>query len=231
MKALLYSDWCVIRATLLRVLGVCLIVTAPTMMSPANNTQQEPAIAVAAVVVMMVTFYACIGLFGADEQNGWEQARLALPTTAADVVRARYVFMALTALAAVGVGAAAGMLVQAVLGQTAGLQAHSNFAEVVASALGIALVALCYLALMAPAIFRVGMSKARLLFSLPFVLLAFLALAPMQGALSDMTRALEQLTERLGSPLPIFAAGAVLATAFYLVSMHASERLYSTREL
>ena len=231
MRALLYSDWCTIRGTILRLMGVALLISAPIMFGSVGDVEQSPAVAMAAIVMSFGVFYTMIGLFGADESGDWEQVRLALPTTPREVVRERYAFLALTAFAAMVVGVVFGMCVQGLFSLGARLMVPRDLGLVVGAAVGITLAVIAYLALLLPAIFALGMSKARMLVSLPFFLKMLLALEPVRDVLTGTERFFTGLAARLGSPAPIFVGFGLAAVALYLLSMRASERIYAAREL
>lgn len=231
MRALLYADWCVVKSTIGRLLLVCLLVASPMVLMSQEDPQEASGIIVATLLVMMTLFYACIDLFGMDETFDWEQVRLALPTTPRQVVRARYAFVALTALVATILGTVLGGLVELLLAQgrvPAGMTAPLELAQgaMVASVLGLA-----SLAPIMPIAYRLGIRKGRMFFALPFFLTMLLNVEAVRIAVSSLVERVLHLVEALGSPAPLYAAGAVLALGLYLASMLLSERLYAAREL
>ncbi|MBR1828089.1 MAG: ABC-2 transporter permease [Atopobiaceae bacterium] len=230
MKALLYSDWCLMRNTIVRYLGVCMIIVIPIVGMANGDASAAHGVMVASMFTAMLLFYAMLGLFGSDEQGDWEQMRLALPVTPRLVVRERYVFLVLAGLAIVAAGTVVGMLTNVILSALASLAVPRGLAEVAGGALGAAIVALAYLALMMPYVFKVGMTKARITFSLPFILCLLLNVGPVRDVVMGLGGALEHLEATLGSPAPIFAAIVVATAALYVVSMRISESIYARRD-
>ncbi|MBQ9006190.1 MAG: ABC-2 transporter permease [Atopobiaceae bacterium] len=230
MKALLYSDWCLMRNTIVRYLGVCMIIVIPIVGMANGDASAAPGVMAASMFTAMLLFYAMLGLFGSDEQGDWEQMRLALPVTPRLVVRERYVFLVLAGLAIVAAGTVVGMLTNVILSALASLAVPRDLAEVAGGALGAAIVALAYLALMMPYVFKVGMTKARITFSLPFILCLLLNVGPVRDVVMGLGGALEHLEATMGSPAPIFAAIVVATAALYVVSMRISESIYARRD-
>ena len=230
MKALLYSDWCLMRNTIVRYLGVCMIIVIPIVGMANGDASAAPGVMAASMFTAMLLFYAMLGLFGSDEQGDWEQMRRALPVTPRLVVRERYVFLVLAGLAIVAAGTVVGMLTNVILSALASLAVPRDLAEVAGGALGAAIVALAYLALMMPYVFKVGMTKARITFSLPFILCLLLNVGPVRDVVMGLGGALEHLEATMGSPAPIFAAIVVATAALYVVSMRISESIYARRD-
>ena len=83
---------------------------------------------------------------------------------------------------------------------------------------------------MMPYVFKVGMTKARITFSLPFMLCLLLNVGPVRDVVMGLGNALQRLEASLGSPAPIFAAIVVATAVLYVVSMRISERIYARRD-
>ncbi len=165
-----------------------------------------------------------------DEANGWEQIRLALPTTARQVVRARYASMALTTLVAAVAGFATGRIAEELSRVTTSAAVPHGGIEAVQAAFASGLGVLAYLALLMPLIFRMGMRRARPFFMLPFLAMLFLNVSGVRDAVVSVVSLLKDLVSSLG-PAPLLAAAAVGTAALYVLSMLVAERLYASREL
>ena len=75
MKAMIVSDFAVLRSAILQLLGICAIIAL--FMGYAMGTLVGGAAAIAAMPPFMLLF----SLAATDEQNGWERFRLTLPLT------------------------------------------------------------------------------------------------------------------------------------------------------
>lgn len=230
MRALLFSDWCTVRGTLGRVLAVCLIVTCPLVLMSSGEGAIAPGAFAASIVTIMVVFYAMLGLFGSDEQLGWEEARLALPFTARHVVRARYAFLALMTLASAVVGTLVGIVTDLLLSAAGSLSVPHGALEVAGAAAGVAAGGLAYLGIIIPLVFKMGMSRSRMFFSAAFLLPLLFNVEPVRRVATGMLNWLEATSTAVGSPVPLALAYAALCTVAYLVSMLISERIYAARD-
>ena len=111
MKAIIVSDFAVLRSALLQLLGICLVIAL--FMGYVMG-----AVDTAAAIAAMIPFTGLFSLAAYDEQNNWERFRLTLPLTRRQVVFGRYASIALLtagslALALVlglGIAALAGLL-------------------------------------------------------------------------------------------------------------------------
>lgn len=230
MKSLLYSDWCVTKSTIVRVLAVCLLVTIPVCLASMSDGQQAPGVFAAALLVTMSTFYVTIGLFGVDEQNEWERVRMTMPITISTFVRARYAFVIATAFAAAVLGTALGAIIQALPLASASAPVSGGVAEILAGALGVSVAVVGYISLIMPLLFKLGMAKSRVFISLPFFLCLLFTLDPVQGAANSVKDALAGMVAGLGTPMPLYLAGIALVLALLAASVAVSERLYRSRE-
>lgn len=231
MRALMYADWIVIRRTFLRYLLVTLLVMTPIVTMSNDDGELSAGVAVAAMSVAMITIYLAIGLFGADEANGWEQVRLTLPTTARQVVRSRYALAAIVTGAVVVIGTALGALVQMIIPLFHGtVMAPRGIAVIGLSALGTGIVSLGLLALEMPIIYHLGIAKGRMAITLPFMLCLLVTIEPVRNALLSVLEGLEGVAGSLGSPALLFAGGIVVVALLFLGSMRLSERLYAARD-
>ena len=88
MKAMIVSDFAVLRSVLLQLLGICLVIAL--FMGYVMG-----AVGTAAAIAAMVPFTGLFSLAAYDEQNNWERFRLTLPLTRRQVVFGRYASIAL----------------------------------------------------------------------------------------------------------------------------------------
>ena len=88
MKAMIVSDFAVLRSALLQLLGICAIIAL--FMGYVMG-----AVGTAAAIAAMVPFMGLFSLAAYDEQNNWERFRLTLPLTRRQVVFGRYASIAL----------------------------------------------------------------------------------------------------------------------------------------
>ena len=79
MKAMIVSDFAVLRSALLQLLGICLVIAL--FMGYVMG-----AVGTAAAIAAMVPFMGLFSLAAYDEQNNWERFRLTLPLTRRQVV-------------------------------------------------------------------------------------------------------------------------------------------------
>ena len=231
MRALMYADWSIIRKTFLRYLIVTIIVMTPVVAMGNADGEFSAGVAVASMLVAMITIYLAIGLFSADEANGWEQFRLTYPTSARQVVRSRYALTALTTFATVILATALGTTVQWAIPLFLGSVAAPRGIGIIAlTSLGTGLAALAFLAIEMPVIFRVGISKARMTFWVPFAICMMFSVEPIRKAIMPILHGLEHLAKSVGSPAPLFVVAACLIALLYLGSMRLSERIYAARD-
>lgn len=231
MLALMYADWIVLRRTFLRYLLVTLFVMTPVVGMGSGEGEIAAGTAVATLSVTMMSVYMAISLFGYDETNDWEQYRLTLPTSARQVVRSRYALTALTVAGTAAVGTALGVLIQRVIPLIHGTVAAPRGTAIIALAsLGTALVVMAFLAIEMPFVFKLGISKARMAFTIPFLLCLLINVEPVRNVVMPVLDGLEAYAHTLGSPAPLFAGGAVLVALLFVGSMRVSEHLYAGRD-
>ena len=231
MRALMYADWTVLRRTFLRYLLVTLFVMTPIVAMGSGEGEVAAGTAVAALSVTMMSIYMAISLFGFDETNGWEQFRLTLPTSARQVVRSRYALAALMVAGTVVLGTVLGMLIQWIIPLLHGtVAAPRESVIIVLTSLGTALVVIAFLAIEMPIVFKLGISKARMAFTVPFLLCLLINVEPVRNAIIPVLESLEAFACSLGSPAPLFAGAAVIVALLYLASMRVSESIYASRD-
>lgn len=231
MLALMYADWTVLRRTFLRYLLVTLFVMTPIVAMGSGDGEVAAGTAVATLSVTMMSIYLAISLFGFDEANSWEQFRLTLPTSARQVVRSRYALAALMVAGTAGAGTVLGALIQWVIPLLHGTVAAPRETVVIALAsLATALVVIAFLAIEMPIVFKLGISKARMAFTIPFLLCLLINVEPVRNAIIPPLESLGAFVHTLGSPAPLFAGGAVIVALLYLGSMRVSEHIYAGRD-
>ena len=234
MKALMYADLCAVRRVIWGNALVSLLVVAPVIVasgSGAGDTQMAAGVMIAAMVVAMLSFFLAIHLFGTDETNDWQTVRLTMPFTAREVVRSRYASVACGVAALACMATVVGFAAQALWSLVAGGNVVvRGLVEVFAAAAMAGLTVLFSFSFSMPFVFRMGVSKARLAFSAPYLLMTLFSLSPVRDFALGILAGLESLERSLGTPLPLFAAAFALVAAVYLVSMKLSEGLYAARD-
>jgi hypothetical protein len=238
VKALLFSDWCTLKGVAKSYPAPALVIAAVATFAGIQDVEPvASAIAmhvhssIVSVGLMMFSFFGFFSLFGNDEREGWEAVRLSLPVTRRTVVRARY----LALLILFGIVAVAVNLVGLVMGAVTSFALHGQIGFMPLSE-GVLLtglfcmVYLVYLGLTTPIVFKMGISKARIYFSLPFMLCLLLTFEPVKDTLQQIPLSLDEVSHLLGSPLLLLALGLVVAAAIYGASMLVSERIYAARD-
>ena len=109
MKAMIVSDFAVLRSALLQLVGICVVIAL--FMGYAMGTLVGGAAAIAAMPPFMLLF----SLAATDELNGWERFRLTLPLTRRQVVFGRYASLGLIAAATIAFSLALSFLLLGVI--------------------------------------------------------------------------------------------------------------------
>ena len=189
-------------------------------------------------------------LMAYDEQNNWQAFRQALPLSRSQVVRGRYVTVALCVFASLLVGIAVGLVVDLVISVAIsinpGLQLNT-WSELVDLSLrlrdlvelfvacGAAGVAVSFfgLALTLPFMFRFGFTRGARYIPLVFVALSLLVFLGMEGISSSGfdPASLAPLLENTGTIVGISLGAVLVSLVVYGLSCLISLRLYKTREL
>ncbi len=234
MASMLYVEFCLIVRRLRQVLGTtALIVLVPPLISYASGkatTISLDQVVDFPVIAFCITMYFALSwAFAADEANGWEQGRLALPVTRRDMVRSRYLFLPLFGLGVLLFVAALTLLcawlLPLLLPQASG---ELGLGSLLAFLLLSYLVLHLLFSLQLPLLFAWGASRARMIVVLPCLAPSLLSLLP-EAALQTMGAGLAGVVGTLGwwlAPIGLLACAAV-----YLLSMQLSCRLYQRREL
>lgn len=228
MKAMIVSDFAVLRSVLLQLLGICLVIAL--FMGYVMG-----AVGTAAAIAAMVPFTGLFSLAAYDEQNNWERFRLTLPLTRRQVVFGRYASIALLtvgslALALVlglGIAALAGLLPAEWLPES--LSPSENTPEMIVGSTvgGVSVVAIA-MAVAMPVITRFGMTKAARI--VPIIVVLIVAFfgngVQLTGVLADLVQWLDT-----GNNYLFLAAALVAVVALiYVASAFVAAKLYEKRE-
>lgn len=232
MKAMIVSDFAVLRSALLQLLGICAIIAL--FMGYVMG-----AVGTAAAIAAMVPFMGLFSLAAYDEQNNWERFRLTLPLTRRQVVFGRYASIALLTAGSLtlalvlglGIAAVAGLLPTEWLPES--LSPAENTPEmIVGSTIGGVSVVAIAMAVAMPVIARCGMTKAARIVPIIVVLVVAFAVAffdsgiQLTGVLADLVFWLNT-----GSNYLFLAAAMVAAVAvIYVASAFVAAKLYEKRE-
>ena len=228
MKAMIVSDFAVLRSVLLQLLGICLVIAL--FMGYVMG-----AVGTASAIAAMVPFTGLFSLAAYDEQNNWERFRLTLPLTRRQVVFGRYASIALLtvgslALALVlglGIAALAGLLPAEWLPES--LSPSENTPEMIVGSTvgGVSVVAIA-MAVAMPVITRFGMTKAARI--VPIIVVLIVAFfgngVQLTGALADLV----QWLDTGHNYLFLAAALAVVVALIYVASAFVAAKLYEKRE-
>lgn len=232
MKAMIVSDFAVLRSALLQLLGICAIIAL--FMGYVMG-----AVGTAAAIAAMVPFMGLFSLAAYDEQNNWELFRLTLPLTRRQVVFGRYASIALLTAGSLtlalvlglGIAAVAGLLPTEWLPES--LSPAENTSEmIVGSTIGGVSVVAIAMAVAMPVITRFGMTKAARIVPVIVVLVVAFAVAffgsgiQPTGVLADLVLWLDT-----GNNYLFLAAALVAAVALiYVASAFVAAKLYEKRE-
>lgn len=234
MRALMFSDWCVVKKYLAHYLLTSLVIGGFTAMGNAN----DPAAMVIAMTCCMC-YTSCLfimfALFGADDRGEWARGHLELlPVGRADVVKARYGIMALaiTATMAAGFVASLGLaLAMSLVNGTDVMQLGLLFAPEPALAFLATIASLfAILAIQMPLVFSLGVERGKIAAVAPLLFIVLLGFEQVRGPILAVAGNVATAAATL--PAPAIALGILgAAAAAYLVSMLVSTRLYARREL
>ena len=110
-KAYLYCDWCYMRSNL-RASLKSMIVSIPVVLGSADGVRNLDATMLVNTFAYMAPGILAVGgmtgLFYADEADGWQEARLCLPATRAQLVGSRFLLAAVMVPVATLAGALVG---------------------------------------------------------------------------------------------------------------------------
>lgn len=234
MRALLYADWCVIRRYLAQYTGIAMAISAfigfgTGGVGPAGASLTMAASA--ACLVVMLGYFFLYALFGADEQNGWEGARLSsLPVTPAQVVTARFALMGTAYAVLLVAGLPLSMLVTWVVTLAGGspvlVVPDGEVLLALAGSAGAALVLSC---VQMAVLFAVGMQRGRAASLLPFLLVMALNIPPVGEAARRLASWAASAASG-ASPAVIGLACVAGVAAVFAACLAVTRRVYARRE-
>ena len=201
MKGLLLKDW----YTLIKQMKIMLVLMLAFACVPGYSMA---AFAVVYAAMLPVTALAY------DERSKWDELAAMLPYAIKEIVGGKYV-LGVTAVAAAGAVAAVAQLILSRFGWTQ-FDAEAAFALLFTACL-----ALIMLAINLPVMFRLGVEKGRVLFTI-----LICASAAAGVILSDK---LSALIDGIGSPVTAALALLAIAAASQVVSFEASVRFYEMK--
>lgn len=234
MRALMFSDWCVIKKYLAHYLLTSLVIGGFTAMGNASDPAAMT-IAMTCCVCYTSSLFIMFALFGADDRGEWARGRLELlPVGRADVVKARYGIMALAITAAMAAGFVASLglaLAMSLVNGTDVMQLGLLFAPEPALAFLATIASLfAILAIQMPLVFSLGVERGKIAAIAPLLFIVLLGFEQVRGPILAVAGNLTAAAATL--PTPAIALGILgAAAATYLVSMLVSTRLYASREL
>lgn len=234
MRALMFSDWCVVKKYLAHYLLTSLVIGGFTAMGNAGDPAAMT-IAMTCCVCYTSSLFIMFALFGADDRGEWARGRLELlPIRRTDVVKARYGIMALAITATMAAGYVASLVLALVVSLVNGSDAKQLgllFAPEPALAFLATIASLfVILAIQMPLVFSLGVERGKIAAVAPLLFIVLLGFEQVRGPILAVAANLTAAAATLPAPsiaLGIFGA----ATAAYLVSMLVSTRLYASREL
>lgn len=205
MKAMIVSDFAVLRSALLQLVGICVVIAL--FMGYAMGTLVGGAAAIAAMPPFMLLF----SLAATDELNGWERFRLTLPLTRRQVVFGRYASLGLIAAATIAFSLALSFLLLGVISCMPGraycpeglTPADNPPAALVGSVVGAVGVITLGMAVTLPLIFRFGMTRATRLVPVVVVIAIAAGISFFDAGIQPTRRAREsRAVARHGQQLP-----------------------------
>ena len=234
MRALMFSDWCVVKKYLAHYLLTSLVIGGFTAM---GNVSDPATMVIAMTCCMCYTscLFIMFALFGADDRGEWARGRLELlPVERTDVVKARYGIMALAITATMAAGFVASLGLAFAMSLVNGsdvMQLELLFAPEPALAFLATIASLfAILSIQMPLVFSLGVERGKIAAVAPLLLIVLLGFEQVRGPVLNVAGNLASAVAAL--PASVVALGILgAAAAAYLVSMLVSTRLYAHREL
>ena len=234
MRALMFSDWCVVKKYLAHYLLTSLVIGGFTAM---GNASDPAAMVIAMTCCMCYTscLFIMFALFGADDRGEWARGRLELlPVERTDVVKARYGIMALAIATTMAAGFVASLglaLAVSLVNGSDAKQLGLVFAPEPALAFLATIASLfAILSIQMPLVFSLGVERGKIAAIAPLLFIVLLGFEQVRGPILTVAENLVSAAATL--PTPAIALGILgAAAAAYLVSMLVSTRLYAHREL
>ncbi|RVU97249.1 ABC-2 transporter permease [Coriobacteriales bacterium OH1046] len=238
MKAILFADLVTLKKSpkqyLLSIGIMCAIFTATALFDDEMDAEQIVGFFQGSITGMstaMSSFFAFFQLFGMDEQAGWQSVRLSLPIARRDIVVSRYMILAAMLVVMLAGSLLLATALTTVITQVAfGSVTTMPASDILALAIVYFAAFLTYLTIELPLFFRMGLSKARGYFTLPFMACMLFMLKPVQEFAGKVGTQLMGVVGAIGSPWPLILGAAAAALVLYALSGLISLRLYSTRE-
>lgn len=234
MRALMFSDWCVVKKYLAHYLLTSLVIGGFTAM---GNASDPAAMVIAMTCCMCYTscLFIIFALFGADDRGEWARGRLELlPVGRTDVVKARYGIMALAITATMAAGFVASLGLALAMSLVNGSDAKRLgllFAPEPALAFLATIASLfVIIAVQMPLVFSLGVERGKIAAVAPLLLIVLLGFEQVRAPIITVAGNVAAAAATLPTPaiaLDILGAAAIA----YLVSMLVSTRLYALREL
>lgn len=234
MRALMFSDWCVVKKYLAHYLLTSLVIGGFTAM---GNASDPAAMVIAMTCCMCYTscLFIMFALFGADDRGEWARGRLELlPVGRTDVVKARYGIMALTITATMAAGFVASLGLALAMSLVNGSDAKRLgllFAPEPALAFLATIASLfVIIAVQMPLVFSLGVERGKIAAVAPLLFIVLLGFEQVREPIITVAGNVAAAAATLPTPaIALDILGA--AAAAYLVSMLVSTRLYARREL
>ena len=224
MKAMVVSDFMIAKKYLIQQLITASIVGVFIAI------MLETPYVVAPAVGVMIPFSLSIVILSLDERADWQQFRLALPLTRADIIRGRYASLALISLA----GVVGGLLVTFLLVALAhaSLLVDYSWQAIAFACVASLVIILLMLSLIMPLFSRFGMTKG--VRYLPLVVVFAVVIGFQVGGNSAPAEFLSNVSDLLETPAGTAAVAAgtlAVVAALYAASAALSVKLYAKREL
>ena len=224
MKAMVVSDFMIAKKYLIQQLITASIVGVFIAI------MLETPYVVAPAVGVMIPFSLSIVILSLDERADWQQFRLALPLTRADIIRGRYASLALISLA----GVVGGLLVTFLLVALAHavLLVDYSWQAIAFACVASLVIILLMLSLIMPLFSRFGMTKG--VRYLPLVVVFAVVIGFQVGGNSAPAEFLSNVSDLLETPAGTAAVAAgtlAVVAALYAASAALSVKLYAKREL
>ena len=232
MKAMVVSDFMIAKKYLIQQLITASIVGVFIAI------MLETPYVVAPAVGVMIPFSLSIVILSLDERADWQQFRLALPLTRADIIRGRYASLALISLAGVVGGLLVTFLLVALahavpsVPQLASLLVDYSWQAIAFACVASLVIILLMLSLIMPLFSRFGMTKG--VRYLPLVVVFAVVIGFQVGGNSVPAEFLSNVGNLLETPAGTAAVAAgtlAVVAALYAASAALSVKLYAKREL
>jgi len=167
---------------------------------------------------MIVVMFAITSVtsFAYDSQSGWETYVLSIPVSRKDVVLSKYVLALLLAVA--------GELLAMLVGWLNGIIKNtSNFSEVLITAYVLFVVAVVFLSILLPLVYKFGVERSRV------IILAVFAIPVAAGFVLGQTGTMPEISEQTVSQMLLLSPLAIVLCS--IVSFMISFAIYRKKEV